>query len=192
MKNIIVYILAFVMMIPGLSLSADVNIKTGDLFGKNSSPFQNSPFAGGNPKNIERNLFTPKRIRIQNGNQYNVDFNHNNRQSNKAIYNVNTTNVADAAMSGGATGGTASRRYNTPLNNGGENSVATYNMASSINMISETGESGNEEVTTTPSLDNNYSGSGAPSTYNGPIEDTIWPIILFVLTYVAIKRKSKN
>ena len=180
------------MMIPGLSLSAEVNIKTGDLFGKNSSPFPNSPFAGGNPKNIERNLFTPKRIRIQNGNQYNVDFNHNNRQSNKSIYDINSRNMADAAMSGGATSSTTSRRYNTPLNNGGENSVATYNMASSINMISETGESGNEEVTTTPSLDNNYSGSGAPSTYNGPIEDTIWPIILFILTYVVLKRRTKN
>ena len=190
MKNIIVYILAFIMMMPGLSLSAEVNIKTGDLFGKNSSPFPNSPFVGGNPKSIERNLFTPKRIKIQNRNQY--DFNHNNRQNNKAIYNVNTTNVADAAMSGGATGITASRRYNTPLNNGGENSVATYNMTSSINIISETEESGNNEATTTPPWDNNYSGSGAPSTYNGPIGNAMWPMILFVLTYVVLKRRTKN
>ena len=191
MKNIIVYILAFIMMMPGISLSAEINIKTGDLFGKNSSPFPNSPFVGGTPKNIERNLFTPKRIRIQNGNQY--DFNHNNRQSNKAIYNPNSTNAADAAMSGGATGGgTTLRRYNTPWNSGEANVVATYNMTSTINMASETGEPSSEEGTTTPPWNNNYSGSGAPSEYNAPIGDAMWPMILFVLTYVVIKRRSKN
>ena len=179
------------MMMPGLSLSAEINIKTGYLFGKNSSPFQNSPFAGNAPKNIERNLFSPKRIIIQNGNQY--DFNHNNRQSNKAIYNPNSTNAADAAMLGGTTGGgTTLRRYNTPLNSEEVNVVAAYNMTSIINMASEAGEPSSEEGTTTPPWNNNYSGSGAPSEYNAPIGDAMWPLILFALTYIVTKRRSKN
>ena len=198
MKNIIVYIAIFVMMMPCLNLSAEINLKTNDLFEKNSTPFKNNPFAGGNPNEIERNLFTPKRIQIKNKNRYEVDFNHNNYRNENVSYlnneTMHNTNVANSPRMTISTNGTTNefRRYNVPLNNSEENAVVAYNMPTTIETNSETGgDLNNNENTTTPSQENNYSGAGSPTTY-GPIGDAILPLLLLALAYIEIKRRMKQ
>ena len=181
------------MMLASLNSSAEVNINTGNLFGSNNSPFPNSPFAGGTPKNIERNLFSSKQRGGQAGSQYNVDFNHNKYQRNRNIYNITEENSANIAMSGSSASSGVSnlRKYNTPLNNNAVGDVASYNLTRTANINLNTEAFSEEENTTPPSQDNNYTGAGAPSTYNGPIGDMMLPLILFALAYVAIKRSKK-
>jgi hypothetical protein len=189
MKNIIVYIAIFIMMMPGLSLSAEVNFPTNQLFERNHTPFNNNPFDGENPTKIKRNL----NVNIQ----YKFDFNHNNLHNNhnkkvsylnsndKTNYNTNRTFSLQ---------NTEIRRYNTPLNNNNtENITVTYGMTSTIkapkiNEVFETKASQN----TTPSQDDNYKGSGAPSTYKVPIGNATIPfMLLLVAIYCMILRYKK-
>lgn len=187
MKNIIVYIAIFIMMMPGLSLSAEVNFPTNQLFERNHTPFNNNPFDGENPTRIKRNL----NVNIQ----YKFDFNHNNLHNNhnkkvsylnsndKTNYNTNRTFSLQ---------NTGTRRYNTPLNNSTEHTVITYGMASRMTMPKIEAFEAESNQNTTPSIDNYYSGAGAPSTYKGPIGNVTLPfMLLLVAIYCMILRYKK-
>ena len=192
MKNIIVYIVVLVMMMPSVSLLAEVDLKTNDLFNTKATPFKNSPFVGGNPKNIERNLFTPKQIKVQKINQYKTDLNHNNYRNNRGILNT-STEANRAINASGAISGADIRQYNK-VSQIAQATNATYNMPtnSGIRMNTQT-EAFSEEGTdeTTPSKDNNYTGSGAPSEFGAPIGDSILPLLVFIGIYL-IKLKNKK
>ena len=198
MKNIIVYIAAIVMMMPCLNLSAEINLRTNDPFNNDDTPFKNSPFAGGNPNKIERNLFAPKHIKVQNKNHYEVDFNHNSRRhenvsylNNEAMHNNNAANMPRMTINANGANNEF-QRYNTPLNSNEQNVVVSYSMPTTIDINSEISEAfSDNENTTTPSDENPYAGSGAPTTY-GPIGDVVWPLLLLALAYVAIKRRMRN
>ena len=146
------------MMMPGLSLSAEVSSQTNHLFEDNYTPFNNNPFAGENPTKIKRNLNV--------NNQYKFDFNHNNQhnkrvsylKNDKIEYNTNTTTNLSSQQ-------TEIRRYNTPLNNNNtENITVTYDMPSTM-AFPKMGVLATSEIQNTPpSESNNYYGSGAPST----------------------------
>jgi hypothetical protein len=47
------------------------------------------------------------------------------------------------------------------------------------------------EENTTTNPENRYEGAGAPSTF-APIGDVVWPLLLFALAYVTIKRRTKK
>jgi hypothetical protein len=198
MKNIIVYIAAFVMMMPCLNLSAEIKLRTNDPFNNDDTPFKNSPFAGGNPNEIERNLFAPKRVKVQNKNQYNVDFNHNSRRhenvsylNREAIHNTSNANMPHVTISANGANNEF-QRHNTPLNNNEQSAIVSYNMPTTIDIDSEIGgDLGNIESSDTQSGNNPYAGSGAPSTY-GPIGDVVWPLLLLALAYIGIKRRIKQ
>ena len=74
-----------------------------------------------------------------------------------------------------------------------QNITVTYGMTSTIkdpkiNEVFETKASQN----TPPSIDNYYSGAGAPSTYNGPIGNVTLPfMLLLVAIYCMILRYKK-
>ena len=111
------------MMMPYLNLSAEIKLRTNDPFNNDDTPFKNSPFAGGNPNEIERNLFAPKRVKVQNKNHYNVDFNHNSRPhenvsylNREAIHNTSNANMPRVTISANGANNEF-QRHNTPLNN---------------------------------------------------------------------------
>ena len=192
MKNIIVYIVVLVMMMPSMSLLAEVDLKTSDLFNTKATPFKNSPFVGGNPKNIERNLFTPKQIKVQKISQYKTDLNHNNYRNNRGILNT-STEANRAINASGAISGADIRQYNK-VSQIAQATNATYNMPtnSGIRMNTQT-EAFSEEGTneTTSSTNNNpYEGSGAPPEF-APIGNAVLPLLLFVGIYL-IKLKNKK
>ena len=180
------------MMMPGLSLSAEVNFPTNQLFERNHTPFNNNPFDGENPTRIKRNL----NVNIQ----YKFDFNHNNQHNNhnkkvsylnsndKTNYNTNRTFSLQ---------NTEIRRYNTPLNNNNnnnntENITVTYDMPSTM-AFPKMGVLATSEIQNTPpSESNNYYGSGAPSTYKGPIGNVTLPFMLLLAAiYCMILRYKK-
>ena len=174
------------MMMPGLSLSAEVSSQTNHLFEDNYTPFNNNPFAGENPTKIKRNLNV--------NNQYKFDFNHNNQhnkrvsylKNDKIEYNTNTTTNLSSQQ-------TEIRRYNTPLNNNNtENITVTYDMPSTM-AFPKMGVLATSEIQNTPpSESNNYYGSGAPSTYKGPIGNVTLPfMLLLVAIYCMILRYKK-
>ena len=184
MKNIIVYIAIFIMIMPGLSLSADVYFPTNHSFGENYNPFNNNPFNGDNPTKIKRNL----NVNIQ----YKFDFNHSNHhnkrvsylnQNDKTNYNTNRTFLPQ---------NTEIRRYNTPLNNNTEYTAVTYGMTPTMTVSKMDGVFETKANQKTLPKDNNYYGSGAPSTYKVPIGNATIPFMLLLATiYYAILRYKK-
>ncbi len=190
MKKIIVYIVALIMMMPSVSLLAEVDIKTSGLFDTKAIPFNNNPFAGGNPKNIERNLFTRKPIKIQNINRRSTDFEHNKYQNNKAILNINTTTRTSQNV-GGAISGTEYRNYNK-ASQIAQATNATYSMPtnSGITMTAQT-EAFSDETVTVPSENNNYEGSGAPPEI-APLGDVLLPLLFFIGIYLITLRNRKS
>lgn len=192
MKNIIVYIVVLVMMMPSMSLLAEVDLKTSDLFNTKATPFKNSPFVGGNPKNIERNLFTPKQIKVQKINKYKPELN-NNYRNNRGILNT-STEANRAINASGAISGADIRQYNK-VSQIAQATNATYSMPtnSGIRMNTQT-EAFSEEVTdeTTSSTNNNpYEGSGAPPEF-APIGNAVLPLLLFVGIYLIKLRNKKS
>ena len=192
MKNIIVYIVVLVMMMPSVSLLAEVDLKTSDLFNTKATPFKNSPFVGGNPKNIERNLFTPKQIKVQKINKYKPELN-NNYRNNRGILNT-STEANRAINASGAISGADIRQYNK-VSQIAQATNATYNMPtnSGIRMNTQT-EAFSEEGTdeTTSSTNNNpYEGSGAPPEF-APIGNAVLPLLLFVGIYLIKLRNKKS
>ena len=180
------------MMMPSMSLLAEVDLKTSDLFNTKATPFKNSPFVGGNPKNIERNLFTPKQIKVQKISQYKTDLNHNNYRNNRGILNT-STEANRAINASGAISGADIRQYNK-VSQIAQATNATYSMPtnSGIRMNTQT-EAFSEESTdeTTSSTNNNpYEGSGAPPEF-APIGNAVLPLLLFVGIYL-IKLKNKK
>jgi hypothetical protein len=191
MKNIIVYIAIFMtMLMPTLGLSAEITLRTNDPFATNNSPFNNNnPFAGGTPKNIERNLFAPKSVQ----NQYRrVSLNQNKQRNSSVSYlNSDVTYKSKSAIGGNAAGGGSTlRRYNTPTNYSENNATAVYSMSARLK-VSEINEVSDIEENTTTTPENPYEGAGAPSTF-APIGDVVWPLLLFALAYVTIKRRTKK
>ena len=192
MKNIIVYIVVLVMMMPSVSLLAEVDLKTSDLFNTKATPFKNSPFVGGNPKNIERNLFTPKQIKVQKINKYKPELN-NNYRNNRGILNT-STEANRAINASGAISGADIRQYNK-VSQIAQATNATYNMPtnSGIRMNTQTevfSEEGTDE--TTSSTNNNpYEGSGAPPEF-APIGNAVLPLLLFVGIYLIKLRNKKS
>lgn len=167
------------MMLISLNLSAEVNISPSNLFDNNYTPF-----AGGNPKNIERNLFAPKNIKIQNNKQYKFGLNNTNYQNkntsylnNKNRYNIQTTSSYSSSP------GITLRRANTQYKSNEGNIGATYSMTSAVNISSNTEVFSNDESITTPPQ-NPYEGSGAPSTFDGPIDDMIIPMLILIGLYL--------
>lgn len=198
MKNILVYITILIIKMPSVKLSADITLRTNNQFAT-KAPAENNPFVGGTPKDIERNLFAPKPIKIQNKNSYNVDFNHNTTLQHKNVsylnrevmLNTKGTNTSNITINTNNINNQI-KRYNRPFNSNEGNVVVTYNMPTTINIDPKIGETfGNEENTTTQSSKNPYEGSGAPSTYT-PIGDVVWPLLLLALAYIEIKRRIKN
>ena len=195
MKNIIVYIVVLIMMMPSMSLLAEVDLKTSDLFNTKATPFKNSPFVGGNPKNIERNLFTPKQIKVQKINQYKTDLNHNN-YNNKTILNTNTP-ISVTRKTNITTNQTEIRKYNSvsQIAKATQATNVTYSMPTNSGIRMNTqNEAFSEESTdeTTSSTNNNpYEGSGAPPEF-APIGNAVLPLLLFVGIYLIKLRNKKS
>ncbi len=177
---------------PSLRLSAETPLRSNDPFATNNNLFNNnSPFAGGTPQNIERNLFTPK-----NGyNQYKrIKLNQNKQRNNGASYlNSDVTYKSKGSIGGNAVGGgTTLRRYNnTPTNYSDNNVTAVYSMSARLKVseINEAFTTTEENTITNP--ENPYEGAGSPSTF-APIGDVVWPLLLLALVYITIKRKTKK
>ena len=188
------------MMMPGVKLSADITLRTNDPFATKGMPLGNDPFAaknapsnnpfvGGTPKNIERNLFAPKQI---NNTYRRVEFNHNKQQGRNVSY-LNNDVVVNGGGSNSLAGGnnaTSYRRYNVPYNG---NNITTVTYSMPVTMKTSMTEAFSEEETniTPPSMDNNYEGAGAPSTY-APIGDAVLPLLLLAMVYVVAMRRKKD
>ena len=186
------------MMMPSVKLSADITLRTNDPFATKGIPFGNDPFAaknepsnnpfvGGTPKNIERNLFTPKNIRVHH--RYKFDSNNQGRKTSYLNHEVVVSGGGSNSLAGGNTA-TAYRRYNVPYN-GNNITAVTYSMP--VTMKTSVTEAFSEEETNTtlPSMDNNYEGAGAPSTY-APIGDAVLPLLLLATVYVVAMRRKKD
>ena len=189
MKNILVYITILIMMMPGVTLSADITLRTNDPFAM-KAPAENNPFAGGTPKDIERNLFTPKQIQVRN--QYRVT--NINQNKNRRVSYLNDSDVArsnGATSLGGGGNTTLTRRYNVPYN--GNVSVATmeYSMPTTIKVNVPEAFTEEEGTTTTPPWNDIYNGSGAPSEY-APVGDAVLPLLLLAMMYVVVMRRKRE
>ncbi len=191
MKNILVYITILIMMMPGVKLSADITLRTNDPFAT-KAPAESNPFAGGTPKDIERNLFTPKQIK----NSYRRVGLDNNRPQNKGVSYINGGDVArsnGATSIGGGGNTTLYRKYNVPYSGNVSVAAVGYSMPTTIKVNMPEAFTEEEGTTTTPpTMDNYYSGSGAPSEY-APVGDAILPLLLLAMMYVVVmKRKREN
>ena len=186
MKNILVYITILIMMMPGVKLSADITLRTNDPFAM-KAPAENNPFAGGTPKDIERNLFAPKNIRVHH--KYKFD---PNKQGRKTSY-INGDVVVNGGGSNSLAGGnnaTSYRRYNMPYNG---NNITTVTYSMPVTMKTSVTEAFSEEGTNTtpPSINNNYEGAGAPSEY-APVGDAVLPLLLLAMMYVVVMRRKRE
>ena len=199
MKNILVYITILIMMMPSMKLSADITLRTNDPFATKGMPLgnnpfavtnapSNNPFAGGTPKEIERNLFAPKQVQSQ----YRVANLDQNRGQHKSVSYLNNEVVVSSHNTQSLSSGnnaTVYRKYNMPYNNSASNTIVTYNMPTTIDLeISEIND--DEGDTTEPEIPS-YDGSGAPSEY-APIGDAVLPLLLLAMVYVVVMRRKKE
>lgn len=189
MKNILVYITILIMMMPGVKLSADITLRTNDPFAT-KAPAENNPFAGGTPKDIERNLFTPKQIQVRN--QYRVT--NINQNKNRRVSYLNDSDVARSNSTtslGGGGNTTLTRRYNVPYSGNVSHTAVGYSMPTTIKANVTKAFAEGDGTTTPPTMDNYYSGSGAPSEY-APVGDAILPLLLLAMIYVVAMRKKRE
>jgi hypothetical protein len=190
MKNILVYITILIMMMPGVKLSADITLRTNDPFAT-KAPTENNPFAGGTPKDIERNLFTPKQIQVRN--LYRVT--NINQNKNRRVSYLNDSDVArsnGATSLGGGGNTTLTRKYNVPYSGNVSVAAVGYSMPTTIKVNMTEAFTGDEGTTTTPpSMDNYYNGAGSPSQY-APVGDAILPLLLLAMMYVVVMRRKRE
>ena len=187
MKNILVYITILIMMMPGMKLSADITLRTNDPFAT-KAPAENNPFAGGTPKDIERNLFTPKQIQVRN--QYRVT--NINQNKNRSVSYLNDSDVArsnGATSLGGGGNTTLTRRYNVPYSGNVSVAAVGYSMPTTIKV--NVTKAFTDDEGTPPSMENYYSGSGAPSEY-APVGDAVLPLLLLAMMYVVVMRRKRE
>lgn len=177
------------MMMPGVKLSADITLRTNDPFAM-KAPAENNPFAGGTPKDIERNLFTPKQIQVRN--QYRVT--NINQNKNRRVSYLNDSDVArsnGATSLGGGGNTTLTRRYNVPYSGNVSVAAVGYSMPTTIKVNVPEAFTEEEGTTTTPPWNDNYNGSGAPSEY-APVGDAVLPLLLLAMIYVVVMRKKRE
>lgn len=177
------------MMMPGVKLSADITLRTNDPFAT-KAPAENNPFAGGTPKDIERNLFTPKQIQVRN--QYRVT--NINQNKNRRVSYLNDSDVARSNSTtslGGGGNTTLTRRYNVPYSGNVSHTAVGYSMPTTIKANVTKAFAEGDGTTTPPTMDNYYSGSGAPSEY-APVGDAILPLLLLAMIYVVAMRKKRE
>lgn len=191
MKNILVYITILIMMMPGVKLSADITLRTNDPFAM-KAPAENNPFAGGTPKDIERNLFTPKQIQVRN--QYRVT--NINQNKNRRVSYLNDSDVArsnGAATSlGGGGNTTLTRKYNVPYSGNVSHTAVGYSMPTTIKVnVTKAFTDDEGAPSTPPSMGNNYNGAGSPSQY-APVGDAILPLLLLAMMYVVVMKRKRE
>ena len=190
MKNILVYITILIMMMPGVKLSADITLRTNDPFAM-KAPTESNPFAGGTPKDIERNLFTPKQIQVRN--QYRVT--NINQNKNRRVSYLNDSDVArsnGAATSlGGGGNTTLTRRYNVPYSGNVSVAAVGYSMPTTIKVNVTEAFTEDEGTTTTPPWNDNYNGAGSPSQF-APVGDAMLPLLLLAMMYVVVMRRKRE
>jgi hypothetical protein len=179
------------MMMPGVKLSADITLRTNDPFAM-KAPTESNPFAGGTPKDIERNLFAPKQI---NNTYRRVEFNHNKQQNRRVSYLNGGDDVArnsGATSLGGGSNTTLTRRYNVPYSGNVSVTAVGYSMPTTIKAnVTEAFAEGEGTTTTPPSMDNYYNGAGSPSQY-APVGDAILPLLLLAMMYVVVMRRKRE
>ena len=177
------------MMMPGVKLSADITLRTNDPFAT-KAPAENNPFAGGTPKDIERNLFTPKQIQVRN--QYRVT--NINQNKNRRVSYLNDSDVArsnGATSIGGGGNTTLYRKYNVPYSGNVSHTAVGYSMPTTIKVNVTEAFAEGDGTTTPPTMDNYYNGAGAPSEY-APVGDAVLPLLLLAMIYVVAMRKKRE
>ena len=169
--------------------------KSRDLFEKNNihTNFENHLFEDYNSlSKIERNLFKRTPIKTNQNWHYNVDYNHkvNKRNTTRiSVLNSNTKNRHTTITLNSTTNITYSKNNTTSQISQSINTA--YNVPiSNIKMNTKT-EPFSETTVVTPSQNNYYEGSGAPSTF-APIGDAVLPLLLLAIAYIAITAKRKH